>query len=283
MHRHGYIGRKMRQPKLQEKPAIILTAFGSTSRGKHALKMVMDRVESEFFDHRIYHAYTSAIIRKKEGLPSLHQVLAQAEEDGFRRVVVQPLHVFPGTEYQQMAETCEYFPGLKVILGETLMHRWDFIEETLEVIESEFLAIDEGFNVIALHGTPLAADPANVIYLGLERMLSGRYDNVLAASVEGIPDFVSLVRKLKHGQVQKQWRKIKIVPLMFLAGIHVEDDLMGAEESWKTELELLGFSVSCSTIIHKDKEFFKGLGLYPKVVDFYLDRLRRAIELSSYY
>jgi sirohydrochlorin cobaltochelatase len=273
----------MRQPKLQDKPAIILTAFGSTSRGKNALQMFIDRVQSEYNDHTIYNAYTSTIIRKKEGLPSLHEVLAQAEGDGFRRAVVQPLHVFPGTEYQQMAETCEYFPGLRVFLGETLMHRWDFIEEILEVIEREFLSPDEGLNLIALHGTPLAADPVNVVYLGLERVLSGRYDNVLAASVEGIPDFTSLVRKLKRKQAVQQWPVIKIVPLLYLAGIHVEDDLMGDKESWRTELESLGFSVSCSTITHNDCSFFKGLGFYPEIVEFYIDRLRRVIELSSYY
>ncbi len=58
---------------------------------------------------------------------------------------------------------------------------------------------------------------------------------------------------------------------------------MGVEESWKTELELLGFSVSYSTTMHKDKEYFKGLEFYPEVVGFYLDRLRRAVELSGYY
>jgi len=39
MHQHGYIGRKMRLPQLKEKPAIIIAAFGSSSRAKTALEI----------------------------------------------------------------------------------------------------------------------------------------------------------------------------------------------------------------------------------------------------
>ena len=84
MNRHGYIGRKHRQPAIQEKPAIIIVAFGSTSRGKAAMTLFKEKFEERFGDYRIFTAYSSAIIRKKTGHPSLHQVLAQAEEEGFR-------------------------------------------------------------------------------------------------------------------------------------------------------------------------------------------------------
>ncbi len=71
MYQQGYIGRKMRQPKLQEKPAIIIAAFGSSSRGKAAMERVEAQLSEQFSDHAIYWAYTSEIIRKKKGLPGL--------------------------------------------------------------------------------------------------------------------------------------------------------------------------------------------------------------------
>lgn len=283
MHQHGYIGRKMRQPSLHEKPAIIFTAFGSSSRAKAALTLFKAGAEEKYRDYKIFWAYSSEIIRKKQGTSSLHQALAEAESQGYRKVVVQPLHIFPGTEYQQIAETCEFFPGLRVFLSETLMHRWDFIEEVLELVEEEFLPDEDGINLLALHGTPLAADPVNVVYLGIDRLVTDLYANVFTACVEGVPPVGATLSRIKKMGLAKRYRRIKIIPLMFLAGIHVEDDLMGDSESWRSELEELGFEVECSRLVYEDKEYFKGLGFYPQVSDFLLQRLERTLSLSNYY
>lgn len=283
MHQHGYIGRKMRLPKLKEKPAIVIAAFGSSSRAKAALALFEQKLQQRFPDYEIFWAYTSEIIRKKTGLPSLQQTLASVEAQGFRKAVVQPLHIFQGTEYQQMAETCEYFPGLRVFLSETLLHRWDFVKETLEVIAEEFLPASEGLNLLALHGTPLAADPANIVHLGLERLVADLYPNVLTASVEGVPDHKAVLTRIKSHGLAEKYRRIKIIPMMYLAGIHVEDDLMGDEGSWRVALEEQGFAVQCPTIDHDGKNFFKGLAFYPELIDFFMERLKRTLELAKFY
>lgn len=197
MHPRGYIGRKMQLPELKEKPAIVIAAFGSTTTARSALDIFNARLKETCPDHEVFWAYTSEIIRKKTGLPSLQEALARVEAQGFRKAVVQPLHVFPGTEYRQMEETCAYFPGLRVFMGETLFHRWEFIAQTLDVLASDFLPPDQGVNLLALHGTPLAADPVNIVYLGLEKLLQDRYPNVLAASIEGIPDHDAVFVRMK--------------------------------------------------------------------------------------
>lgn len=283
MHQHGYIGRKMRQPKLQNKPAIIIITFGSSSRAKAALDFFAKRIEVEYQDYALFWAYSSEIIRKKEGTRSLQETLAQVEALGYRKVVVQPLHIFPGTEYHQLAETCEYFPGLRVFLSETLMHRWSFIVEVLEVIEDELLKEDEGFNILAMHGTPLAADPVNGVYLAIEKMLGDLYPNVLTASVEGVPFYGAVLNRIKRLKLNEKYNRVKIIPLMFLAGVHVEDDLMGEKDSWRHDFEELGFSVECPLIHYQEKEYFKGLAFYPKIIEFLLHRLKRSLELAKYY
>lgn len=284
MNRHGYIGRKVRQPRIQKQPALVIVTFGSTNRGAAALESFRQAITETYPEHRIFWAYTSAVIRKKTGNPSLHEALAQAEAENFRKVVVQPLYVFPGTEYQQIEETCEFFPGLRIFLGETLMHRWQFIEETIGILEKEFLSNREGLNLLVLHGTPLAADPVNIVYLGLDRFLRDRYDNVRAATVEGVPDFEGVKQVLIRTKAPERWPRIQMIPLLFLAGIHAEDDLMGEDESWKTELEAAGFQdVSCLTTVQNGEEYFKGLGYYPEVVKCYLKRLKRVISLSEVY
>lgn len=285
MHQNGYIGRKLRVPKLKQKPAIVIVTFGTSSRAERPLEIFQQQVEKQFPEHETFWAYSSGIICRKKKLPTLQQTLATIEAAGFRKAVVQPLHIFPGTEYQQMAETCEYFPGLRVFLSETLLHRWGFVKDTLAVVENDFLLPDEGLNLLAIHGTPLVADPVNAAYLGLEKMVSDRYPNVLTASIEGIPDYEAVFAAIERKKLADKYQKIRIIPMMYLAGMHAEDDLMGAdyEGSWRMTLESIGFSVDCPMIQYEKEDYFKGLAYYPEIITFFTDRLQRCLDIAATY
>jgi len=284
MHQHGYIGRKMRVPTLKEKPAIVIATFGTSSRAKAPLEIFQLELEKQLPDYEIFWAYSSNIICRKKKLPSLQTALAQVETAGFRKAIVQPLHIFPGTEYQQMAETCEYFPGLRVFLSETLLHRWDFVKQTLAVVEQEFLPPEEGFNILALHGTPLTADPVNIVYLGLAKLVTDLYPNVLAASIEGVPDPDAVMTAIKRKNIASKYKKVRIIPMMYLAGMHTEDDLMGSDDdSWRTILENMGFVVDYPMVEYNKENYFKGLAYYPEVISFFMDRLQRSLKLASVY
>ncbi len=283
MHQYGYIGRKLRLPKLKDHPAIIIATFGSSSKGQAAMDAVETQIAENFADHQIYWAYTSEIIRRKKGLPSLLETLAKVESDGYRKAVVQPLHVFPGTEYQQVQESSLYFPGLRVIVGETLCHRWNFIEAVLEEVSADFLTGENQINLLALHGTPLAADPVNMIYIGINHLVSGMYDNVYAATVEGVPNIQSVANQIKKDHARTPFTRIRLIPMMFLAGMHVEDDLMGEKDSWRSTFEEMGIEVDCPTITCGAKEYFKGLAYRKACIQFFCQRLKRALDLMKHY
>ena len=283
MHQHGYIGRKMRIPKLQNKPAIVIATFGTSSRAKMPLALFEAAVEKQFPDYKVFWAYTSEILCRKLALPSIQETLAKVETAGYRKVVVQPLHVFPGTEYQQLAETCEYFPGLRVFLSETLFHRWNFVTDSLQIIEQDFLAADQGVNILALHGTPLTADPVNIVYLGLEKLVADRYPNVLAASIEGIPNQNAVFAKIERDALANTYQHARIIPVMYFAGMHAEQDLMGSTNSWRAALEQMGFTVDCPVVTQDKKEFYKGLAHYPELIAFFMDRLQRSLKLADLF
>jgi sirohydrochlorin cobaltochelatase len=283
MHQHGYIGRKLRVPKLKEKPAIVLVTFGTSSRAKPPLEIFQQQVEKQFPEHETFWAYSSNILCRKKKLPSLQETLAHVEAVGFRKAVVQPLHIFPGTEYQHMAETCEYFPGLRVFLSETLFQRWEFVKETLAVVEVDFLPPTEGLNILALHGTPLTADPVNSAYLGLERLVKDRYPNVVAASLEGVPDHGAVLSAIKRNNLAGQYKKVQILPMMYLAGMHAEKDLMGEKNSWRSELEEMGFAVQTPMVTYDNRDYFKGLAYYPEVISSFMNRLQRSLNLAELY
>ncbi len=283
MHQQGYIGRKMRQPNLKKDTAIVIATFVGSSRAQAAMEMFAAALAAKYPEKKVYWAYTSEILRKKTGLPSLQQTLAQVEADGYRKAVVQPLHIFPGTEYQQLLETCNYFPGLRIITGETLLHRWEFVRDLLRVLEQEFLSPEEGCNLLAIHGTPLCMEPANVIYMGLRQLVEDFYVNVQVATVEGVPYHEALLRRMAREKIGERFRRIKIIPVMYFAGHHVEDDLMGETNSLKEDLEKLGLAVECPKITVDGKTNFKGLAYYPEVVEGFLARLERTLRLDEHY
>ncbi len=283
MHQQGYIGRKMRQPRLKKDTAIVIAAFVSSSRAQAAVEMFATALTQKYPEKQVYWAYTSEIMRKKTGLPSLQQTLAQVEAAGYRKAVVQPLHIFPGTEYQQLLETCNYFPGLRIITGETLLHRWEFVRDLLSVLEQEFLPPDQGCNLLAIHGTPLCMEPANVIYMGLRQLVEDFYVNVHVATVEGVPYHEAVLKRMTRENIGERFSRIKIIPVMYFAGHHVEDDLMGEKDSLRAKLEKLGLDVECSEIVIDGKVNFKGLAYYPEVVDGFLARLERVLRLDEYY
>ena len=172
---------------------------------------------------------------------------------------------------------------MRVFLGETLLHRWDFVKEILEALEPEFLSPEEGYNLLAVHGTPLAADPVNIVYMGLEKLLADRYPNVGAASVEGIPDHEAVFARMAREDFAGRYKRIKIIPMMYFAGLHVEEDLMGEEDSWLSALKAQGFDVQCPMATVDGKEYFKGLAHYPAVNEGFMDRLDRMLKLSEHY
>ncbi|MFH0782663.1 MAG: sirohydrochlorin cobaltochelatase, partial [Pseudomonadota bacterium] len=103
------------------------------------------------------------------------------------------------------------------------------------------------------------------------------------ASIEGIPDHEAVLAKMKRQELVKKYGRVRIIPMMFFAGMHAEEDLMGASKSWRSVLAGVGFTVDCLKIRFGNKELFKGLAYYPEILTFFMDRLRRTLTLADYY
>ncbi len=283
MNPNGYIGRKTKLPDLKKKPAVILTAFGSSGSPSDTNQRLEQRLSESLADHEFFWAYTSDILRKKNNLPGLQETLAKVEASGYRKAIVQPLHIFPGLEYQQILETCHFFPGLRVIVGETLCHRWDNICKLIDILQNDFLPTNEGLNLLAVHGSPIASAPVNISNIGIADLVKDRYPNVITTSLEGIPNADAVFKRIEREQLANKWPRIKIIPMMFQAGHHVKKDLMGNENSWKVKLEKMGFIVEISTIKLKNKTNYKALNHYPQCATFFHNRITTALALLDIY
>ncbi len=280
------------KPQKQDlKPAIVLTAFGTSTKAQITFDYMDKQIRRAFPGHEIRWAFTSQIIRnkmnaiyKKRGmnkrLQSLPEVLASLKAKGYRQVVVQSLHVFPGEEYIHMINEAK-MDGLSVSIGEPLIAQWEDVHKLLESISKDFLSPDEGCNVFAGHGSPNTyAAPSTAVYLAFDRLLSVHYPNCFLGSVEGVPDRKDALDRAKA----YKGKKVRIIPFMLVAGDHVMNDIMGrqshneGEISWAVELEKAGKEVSCPEITVDGQRLYKGLGFYPITNKIIIEHIKQAMS-----
>ncbi len=275
---------------LKDKPTIVLTAFGTSTRAQVTYDVLEKQVREALPDYDIRWAFTSEVIRervnnrwasagKKERLLSLQQALANAEAEGFRKAVVQPIHIFPGEEYEEVMAAVENFPGLTIETGESLLQRWETIHEVVHLISADFLPPEEGSNVIVAHGTPSTNVGSNITYLGLDRYLNKRFDNVVLGAVEGI---ITPADALDAAKAYDK-KRVRFIPLMYVAGDHIMNDIMGEDEeadepSWKTQLEKAGLKTDVKMVKQGKESYYKGLGFFSGVNEIFINEIKRAIE-----
>ncbi len=108
-------------------PAIVLTAFGTSTTAFDTYRHIEEKVRVRFPDHDIRWAFTSGKVRRKvaqeqgKQLQDLPATLKQLQAAGISRVAVQSLYIVPGEEWQGVIQQSRQVPGLKVALGKPLL------------------------------------------------------------------------------------------------------------------------------------------------------------------
>ncbi|KJR40702.1 sirohydrochlorin cobaltochelatase CbiK [Candidatus Magnetoovum chiemensis] len=291
------INLKLRKRTAKTSPALVIAAFGTTTEASFIYTKFDEYVRSRLDDvEEILWAYTSEIVRQKKSLPSILEALSMLEAQGYRKAAVQPLYVFPTTEYKALEDICKSFPTLNVFIGETLLHRWQYVKEVFnKIIAQDLIPQEQGINVVIAHGSELVTEPSSAVFLALERYLLSKYGNVYLSTIDCMPDKEITLNKIKHDLTKKtsspslealylgNYRKARLLPLIYLPGKHFNEDLIENSDSYKNQLEKLGFTVEYLTVSYKEKQYPKGLGLYDEIMQCFLDRILRTIELMRYY
>ena len=282
---------------LKADPAIVIVAFGTTTKAGVTYEFFEQQLRAslpkQYREYKIEWAFTSEIIREranqkfvKQDLPtryrSLPQVLADLEDEGYRRVAIQSLHIFPGQEYLDMEREITAFRtlGMQIEYGGTLFHEWEAVFEAIEILEHEFLAPNEGSNILVVHGTPQTFPGSNSTYMGLDRYLSHKYENVFIGGVDGVLTREQALDLAKNFPL----KRVRLIPVMYVAGDHIMNDIMGTEAdrhgvvSWAMELEAAGFKVDSPSLSYKGVELYKGLGFYKEINQLFMDQLLESLE-----
>ncbi len=286
---------------LRKEPAIVIAAFGTTTKAQVTYdffeKQLRKELPAKYRNYEVRWAFTSEIVREranrkfekagiKKRYRSLAQVVSNLEDEGYRKIVVQPLHIFPGIEYEHVLEMSEGLRevfkdfNLRIEVGKPLLQYWWDMRTVADVLKQDLLPSGKGCNVLAAHGTGETAVGSNSTYLGLARLLSVEFDNTFLGSVEGITSKEEALASAKACKV----KKVKFIPFMYVAGDHIMNDIMGAEPeddgelSWSLEMKKAGLSTGATTVRYKGREYFKGLGFYPEINSIYIEGIVRMLK-----
>lgn len=262
------------------KKAILVVSFGTSYLDalENSIEKIEKEIKENFSEYDIFRAFTSHMIINK--LKRVHNIevdkpefiLKKLKELGYEEVIVQPLHIIPGEEYDYVKGNVLNFKGdFKVLkFGRPIFFYQGeeeapndysiFIDSIKHVLDSK----EDEAVVLFGHGS---MHYSNAVYGALQSMLYDEgYERAFVGTVEGYPTIDTVISRLERNNI----RKVKLVPLMVVAGDHVKNDMASDEEdSWKTILENKGIKVD----IH-----MKGLGEEKSFRDIYIEHVKDAIE-----
>lgn len=260
------------------KKAILVVSFGTSHLEalRNSIEKIENKIRDEFEEYEVFRAFTAHRIIKKlkerDNLSILtpEEALEVLKDKGFEEVIVQPLHLIPGEEFDYIKGVVEKnkgnFKALK--LGRPIFFYQGmnglpedyslFIDSIKDILENEESVVLFG------HGTE---HPSNAVYGMLQTVLIDEdYENVFVATVEGYPTIENVVKKLK----KKGIKKTKLIPLLLVAGDHVKNDMASdKDDSLKSVLEKAGIEVG----LH-----MHGLGEFDKFDELYINRIYDSIE-----
>ncbi|WP_099192754.1 sirohydrochlorin cobaltochelatase [Tepidibacter mesophilus] len=264
----------MKIKKDPNKKAVLVMSFGTSyaDTRKVTIEATEQKIDKAFPNYEMRRAFTSNMIIKKLKerdnieVDNPSQALEKLKQDGFSEVIVQPLHVMNGFEYDDLAKVVSQYEGIfdKIKMGTPLLTSIQDYKDLVEALKTQIEEPKHNEVVVFMgHGTH---HYSNSTYACLDYMLEDMGVNAYVGTVEGYPEIDSVIKKLKKNNIEK----VILMPLMLVAGDHANNDMAGDEEdSWKSILKKEGFVVE--TYLH-------GLGENKKVQDMYVNHAKEAMK-----
>jgi sirohydrochlorin cobaltochelatase len=221
------------QPVPPTQPSIVLVAFGtSVPEARKVFEYIDAAARKRYPGRDIRWAFTSEFIRKKlkaRGVvtQSVEEVIADLRDRGIDRAVFQSLHVVPGQEFHEIGEANA--AGIKVAVGKALMTTDADIAAVLDALSPEIKP--DAANIVAAHGNDHHPEFNQQIIAFAQAIQAGK-KNVFVCTVEGQPGTGGLQAARK---LAAKTGKANFIPLMIVAGDHIQNDVLGDEkDSWKS-------------------------------------------------
>ena len=259
-----------------KKKAILAVSFGTsyTETRELTIGAIEKAIGEAFPEYEVFRAFTSQMIidklRSRDGLviDTVREAMEKLVWKGFKEVVVQPTHVMPGEEYDDMMSQVrpfeQQFDSIRYG-GPLLGAEQDYLRLRDILISSTQEKLDEHTAMVFMgHGT---AHRANIAYHKLGEMFhKAGHSRYFVGTVEAEPDIEASLKA-----VEGMWvKKVVLQPLIIVAGDHANEDMAGDDEnSWKTRFSEKGYQVEC---------IVKGLGEFTEIQEMFVDHVKDALN-----
>ena len=213
-----------------EKKGILVVSFGTSHLDTMAktIQVMEEQIAEAFPGYTVYRAFTSQMILNK---------LERTEHKKYDNV-------------RQALERMKQDGITRVIVQPTHIINGIENEKMLEEIQKHASSFEK-----VLVGKPLLSEPDDY-----KKTVHAVMEDV---DLEGFPELKDVMHRIE----QKQYRKVALLPFMFVAGDHAKNDMAGDEDSWKCELEEAGYEV---------RPILRGLGELPGIRQIFMEHLEEA-------
>lgn len=247
--------------------SLLMVHFGTTydETRQKTIDAINEKARTAFPQMKVSEAYTSRIVMNrlsKRGIKKDTPIdaLLRLRGEGFRHVIIQPSYVIDGIEMDRLRKEVEqvrpFFDSISV--GAPLLYSVEDAEKVCEVLVNRHSAdAKKREHVLFIgHGTE---GPATALYSQLDYMLHANgHANYHVATIEGYPTQDTAVAQIKA----MKGRKVILVPLLFVAGDHANNDI---SVEWKEVLEKEGLTVDVR---------LEGLGEVPEIQNLYIEKIK---------
>ncbi|WP_347814028.1 sirohydrochlorin cobaltochelatase [Halanaerobium saccharolyticum] len=255
-----------------------MVSFGTSypETRKKTIAACEAEIANNYPDYDLKRAFTSGMIieklKRRDNIfvDNPAEALEKLYREDYQQVIVQPLHIINGSEYHDLIKAVKKYKNKFRVLkaGQALLTKTEDYFELADTIAAEIKIKDKKKEAVVLmgHGSQHAA---NSVYSAFDYILKDKgLANYYVGTVEGYPELDQVIKKLK----EKDYQKIKLAPLMLVAGDHAQNDMAGEEElSWKKRLEAEGYQVEIQ---------LQGLGEYKGVQQCYINKITGLINES---
>ena len=246
--------------------SLLMVHFGTTydDTRRNTIDAINEKAHKAFPTMTVREAYTSRIVISRLAKRGIRkdtptEALLKLRSEGVRTVKVQPSYVIDGIEMDRLRKEIEqvrpFFDSIWV--STPLLYSVEDAETVCEILVNRHPADNKQREHVLFigHGTE---GPATALYSQLDYMLRANgHANYHVATIEGYPTQATALAQIKA----MKGRKVTLVPLLFVAGDHANNDI---SVEWKEALEKEGLSVDVK---------LEGLGEVPEIQDLYIKKI----------
>lgn len=251
--------------------AIIFASFGAVDSNirSRTIDAAANEIKIAFPTFEVRQAYTSNFTRRKLKLQgveilSIKEQITVLKSDGFEKIIILPSHLTPGEEFEN--KILPFASKNVTVLNPlfTLNCDTDFDKLSFKTVVDCFKTSGNEQLVLIGHGSPHRHNP---VYENLQKLADAQNLKVHIGVIESTdtPNFDNVINRLNKTNV----KGILLAPLLFNGGVHVNEDIAGDNNSWKSRLIEKNFSVRLCK---------EGLGTFEKFRQLYIKKLSNAIN-----